>query len=298
MEKSFIVIGGGFFGCYVATKLRVMTKGPVTVLEREPGLMMRASYNNQARVHRGYHYPRNILTGMCSSTNFGRFISEFKECIYNDFEQYYAIGKVQSKVTASQYKTFCQRIGVPLTPAPTQIKAMFSLDLIEEVFPVEECAFDAEALTKIMSQRLANLDLPVKFNTEVVKVVRRDSAASPLQVVARDLVNGDALEYNCNYVINCAYSNINTVLMRSGVPKLHLKEELTEMAIVDLPQQLKGKGVTVMCGPFFSLMPFPPRSLHLMSHVRYTPHYYWYDRPMGSDDGLYPAFMVLDQTAL
>lgn len=32
-----------------------------------------------------------------------------------------------------------------------------------------------------------------------------------------------------------------------------------------------------MCGPFFSIMPFPPRHLHTLSHVRYTPHCYWQD---------------------
>jgi hypothetical protein len=32
-----------------------------------------------------------------------------------------------------------------------------------------------------------------------------------------------------------------------------------------------------MCGPFFSLMPFPARGLHTLSHVRYTPHAAWDD---------------------
>jgi hypothetical protein len=32
-----------------------------------------------------------------------------------------------------------------------------------------------------------------------------------------------------------------------------------------------------MCGPFFSLMPFPPQGLHTLSHVRYTPHRSWVD---------------------
>ncbi|MFN2351944.1 MAG: FAD-dependent oxidoreductase, partial [Kiritimatiellia bacterium] len=35
----------------------------------------------------------------------------------------------------------------------------------------------------------------------------------------------------------------------------------------------------VMCGPFFSFMPFPPLGLSTLSHVRYTPHCHWYDQP-------------------
>jgi hypothetical protein len=32
-----------------------------------------------------------------------------------------------------------------------------------------------------------------------------------------------------------------------------------------------------MDGPFFSMMPFPARGLHTLSHVRYTPHFSWKD---------------------
>jgi hypothetical protein len=30
-----------------------------------------------------------------------------------------------------------------------------------------------------------------------------------------------------------------------------------------------------MCGPFFSLLPFPPLNLVGLTHVTYTPHYAW-----------------------
>jgi hypothetical protein len=34
-----------------------------------------------------------------------------------------------------------------------------------------------------------------------------------------------------------------------------------------------------MDGSFFSLMPFPARAVHTLSHVRYTPHLNWRDTP-------------------
>lgn len=61
--------------------------------------------------------------------------------------------------------------------------------------------------------------------------------------------------------------------MRSG-----LKQEITEMALMRMPDTLEGIGVTVMDGPFFSMMPFPARGLHTLSHVRYTPHLHWNDQ--------------------
>ena len=36
-------------------------------------------------------------------------------------------------------------------------------------------------------------------------------------------------------------------------------------------------GITVMDGPFFSILPFPFKKLHTLSHVRYTPHISWMD---------------------
>ena len=58
-----VVIGGGFYGCAIAIYL-VKQRGlkQVHLVEREPGILTRASYNNQARVHNGYHYPRSFTT--------------------------------------------------------------------------------------------------------------------------------------------------------------------------------------------------------------------------------------------
>ena len=49
---------------------------------------------------------------------------------------------------------------------------------------------------------------------------------------------------------------------------------------------LRNLSITVMCGPFFSLMPFPPAPLATLSHVTYTPHYEWVDDP--SKGGYHP----------
>ena len=50
-----------------------------------------------------------------------------------------------------------------------------------------------------------------------------------------------------------------------------------EFADGDVPEELKNTGVTILDGPFFSIMPFPSTNFHSLSHVRYTPHFDWYD---------------------
>jgi hypothetical protein len=49
----------------------------------------------------------------------------------------------------------------------------------------------------------------------------------------------------------------------------------------------------MMCGPFFSVMPFPPLGLHTLSHVRYTPHCEWRDVGGADYRDPYELFRVL-----
>ena len=69
MRSDCVVIGGGLFGCYIANLLKQRHECSVILVERENQLMRRASYNNQARIHLGYHYPRSILTGAGRAVN-------------------------------------------------------------------------------------------------------------------------------------------------------------------------------------------------------------------------------------
>ena len=49
----------------------------------------------------------------------------------------------------------------------------------------------------------------------------------------------DRDNYEADFVLNCTYSNINTLHRASGLPLVGLKHEITEMCLVELPRQLK-----------------------------------------------------------
>src|SRR5690606_28366771 len=82
---------------------------------------------------------------------------------------------------------------------------------------------------------------------------------------------------NTRYLFNCSYSGLNRLGGAFGGVHAGLKHEITELALLRLPSALQGLAITVMDGLFFSIMPFPPRDLHTLSHVRYTPHLHWQD---------------------
>jgi glycine/D-amino acid oxidase-like deaminating enzyme len=273
-DHDAIVIGGGFFGCSLALALRRELGARTLVLEAGPALMERASFVNQARVHNGYHYPRSILTGLRSRVNFPRFTREFEACVVRDFRSYYAIARRFSKVSAGQFRLFCQRIGAPLQPAPAAVRRLFAADAVEDVFEVQEFAFDAAALRRLVAEKLEEHGVELRLATEAAGL---RALAGPEPGLA--VVTADGEELAARRVFNCTYSRINRLLHAARLPALPLKHELTEIALVEPPDELRPLAVTVMCGPFFSLMPFPARGLHSLSHVRYTPHAFWHERP-------------------
>jgi len=267
------VIGGGFFGAVIALSLRQRGADRVVILEKGPDLLLRASYNNQARIHNGYHYPRNIVTALRSHVNFPRFVADFRECVDDGFEKVYAVAKVNSKVTGNQFRLFCDRIGAPIEPAPAKIKDRFNPDLIEDVFVCREYAFDPDKLRAIVRRQLREAGVEVRLDTAALRV---SESGGGLAVECSGPQGGRRIE--AKRVFNCTYSQINRLLVDSGLPIVPLKHELTELAVVDVPPELKNLGITVMCGPFFSCMPFPALGRHTLSHVRYTPHCEWHDR--------------------
>ena len=102
-----------------------------------------------------------------------------------------------------------------------------------------------------------------------------------LKASVQNLITDEIEEYQADHIFNCTYASLNQVIHNSSLDLIPLKHEMTEMALVDVPDEIKHLGITVMCGPFFSVMPFPSvesngHYLHSFSHVRYTPHYEWH----------------------
>ena len=281
IDCQHVIIGGGTYGCFVALRLAELFGGAgVLLIEQEHDIMRRASYNNQARVHGGYHYPRSLLTALRSRVNAPRFIEEFKDSIFTDFEQYYAISRRRSNVTASQFVQFCRRVGADLKPAPAHVRRLFDDDLIEAVYCVTEHAFDADRLRESLRARLAAMRIRILTRTEAMTVAVEGGASDQcFRLELRDLPSGERRELRCRHVYNCTYSRLNEVLARSGLETIHLRHEATEMALIELPPSLLNLSITVMCGPFFSVMPFPAAKAATLSHVSYTPHYEWVDDP-------------------
>jgi glycine/D-amino acid oxidase-like deaminating enzyme len=276
LNHDAVIVGGGFYGAAIAVylaKRRGLKR--ITLIERESALLRRASYNNQARVHNGYHYPRSFTTAYRSRVNLPKFVHEWPNAVRRDFTKLYAIARRNSKVTAKQFERFCREIGAEIQPADTGLRALFEPRLIEDVFLVEEYAFDSTKLASWAERELKECGVHIRFETLVTDISKGPNG---LLNVLVDAKRGAEELISSRYVFNCTYSGLNQFKGDFPGARPGLKQEITEMALMQVPSVLQGLGITVMDGPFFSIMPFPARNLHTLSHVRYTPHLHWNDQ--------------------
>lgn len=273
-----IVVGGGFFGCQIAIELRRLGLARVALLEREAQIMQRASQWNQARVHRGYHYPRDTVTGLRSAQSYRRFIEEFASCVAPTGLMHYAIAR-NSKITATQFEQFCRSIDIPLWSPALDMKMSLDFDLIEAVYRVEETVFNCHQLATIIREKIAAYNINLLLQQEVI-------AVKPSQ---RTIVETQYESFSAPLIFNTTYAALDQWDIT-----LHarLKREWVELALIAPPAALGGGGLTVMDGSYFSIMPFPSRGCHSLSHVRYTPIQSWTDKadmPQIKEYGLHPS---------
>jgi glycine/D-amino acid oxidase-like deaminating enzyme len=256
----FAIVGGGFYGARLALALAALRLGRVLLIEQERGLMRRASFVNQARLHNGYHYPRAPRTGVTSRRNFRRFLEEYQFAIRADVPMVYAIAR-DSLVSAEQFVRFCSEIGAPCRPAGPEEARLFDPVTVEAAFATEEFSLDAVRIAAKLGSDLAAAGVECRFGHKA-----RVVAASAKEVT----LNAGSDRIHARYVLNCTYASLDGIGLSIGNA---VKKEVAEIAMIRPPPELARLAVTVMDGPFFSTMPFPALSCHSLTHVRYTPHH-------------------------
>jgi glycine/D-amino acid oxidase-like deaminating enzyme len=180
-----------------------------------------------------------------------------------------------------------KRVGAPLKEAPESIQKLFNPSLTERVWGTRECAFDYSVLREKLREEMRVAGIEVRIGTIVEQVAEAGD-----HVIAR---LSDGSEIECARVFNATYAGLNRLTSASGLPLIPLKHELTEMALVELPPALEGLSVTMMCGPFFSFMPFPALKLNTLSHVRYTPHAHWFENEQSGATNPYQVFDSIEK---
>ncbi|WP_244971309.1 FAD-dependent oxidoreductase [Vallitalea guaymasensis] len=262
IEADYIILGAGMYGLY-ASKDLVDKGNKVVILEHDCNSFQRASYINQARVHRGYHYPRSYATAIKSADYFKRFYMDFEFAINNRYKSIYGIAENYSLTSAKQFKSFCKKADIPCTEVYTN--QYFKKNLVEQAFLTEEYALDAGTINEWFMEKL-NENKKCKICYDIR--IREVSIKGGKYVIRTE----DGNIFMASTVINTTYASVNQILRQFQAPLFKIRYEISEIIICKIKENYSELGLTLMDGPFFSIMPFGNGNYHSLTSVTFTHH--------------------------
>lgn len=256
------IIGAGLYGLYSALKCGEIGQH-VIVLERDPAPFMRATYINQARVHMGYHYPRSFSTAIKSAHYFDRFCNDYEFCLHTEFDQVYATSSHFSWTNAEEFKKFCNNTNIRCNSVDPEW--YFNPGMCDGAFLTKEYTYDAQVLKKWFLEQLS------KYRN--VEIIYNDRPVEISKTKETWIVNTKGrLTIETPFILNATYAGVNDIHQLLGFEPFKIKYEKCEIILCEVSDKFKNVGITVMDGPFFSLMPFGQTDLHSLTSVTFTPH--------------------------
>lgn len=256
-----IIIGAGIYGLYAARECGKRGEN-IILLEKDTAAFRRATYINQARVHMGYHYPRSVATAAKSAHYFERFSNEFSFCIKSDFDQIYATSATMSWTSSSAFKKFCHDVKIPCKEVNPN--DYFHHGLCDGAFLTKEYTYDAHILRDYFLDELEKYkNVRILYQQKITEIRKVSNVW--------EVKTEDAL-YQTEFILNNTYAGINEIQKLMGYEPFKIKYELYEIILCEVNDALRDIGLTVMDGPFFSIMPFGKTGYHSLTSVSFTPH--------------------------
>ena len=143
--------------------------------------------------------------------------------------------------------------------------------MCDGVFETCEYTYDAHILRDYFLKEIDQYP-----NVEIRYNARLEDIKENVGFYEITLISGEM--YRTEYLLNCTYASTNQIINRLGYEPFKIKYELCEIILCKVSNQLKDVGITVMDGPFFSIMPFGKTGYHSLTSVTFTPHITSYDK--------------------
>lgn len=251
-------MGGGIFGLAVA--LRYANSGhSVELFEGQNETMNAASRVNQARLHTGLHYPRDLATALTALETYSRFRRDFSGCV-REIRQIYAVASERSRTSGEDFVRFADTLGIPYK----QINPDQYLDpaRIEIALEVMEGSFDTRMLKRELLRRVR----------EAKSIdIRTSDPVQTISETASKVVVGAMSGVNCEFdlVVVCTYAHNKVFAGQLGIPWPRTTYQVCEVLLGR--SSLRDVGITIMDGPFWSTMPYGWESKYSLTHVTHTP---------------------------
>ncbi|MBP9185559.1 MAG: FAD-binding oxidoreductase [Bacteroidia bacterium] len=261
-NNHIIIVGAGIFGLSAAIIL-AENGFEVTVIEKNLDIMQEASLVNQNRIHYGYHYPRSINTGKEALEGLPSFKQYYGNCINASFKKYYSIAQNGSQLSAAEFVAFCNELNIPLKEEWPD-EGILRRENMEACWLVEEPAFDYHILRQNVKKRIEQL--------KKIRILRNAFITNATYTnKAHQITLNNGYKLSASVIVNASYSGLSDVLKALNLPAIKAHYELLVLPIITLPDNIEPFGVTIMDGPFCSIVPKGfNKGEYILSHVSHS----------------------------
>lgn len=253
------VLGGGIFGATAAVELGRFCD--VTLFERHDELMTEVSILNQWRHHSGFHYPRSYDQIQEIKAAAGEFEAEYEDAIVRTIPSYFCTSATGVEIPADRYLAACRsnELNFTLETPPAEVLDASRVSLSVRS---DEAVYDPSRMREIVRRRIDDNDrITLRLGSKVLHgVIDRDGTK---RLIVRD--RDGTHEETCEYLINATYANRNLVAKWFRFPIEPLRFDVYELLVVRLP--VPPICVTIMDGPFTSLVGMGIDNLFMLSHI-------------------------------
>ena len=162
----------------------------------------------------------------------------------------------------NSFKKFCNDVKIPCKEVNPN--DYFNDSLCDGAFLTKEYTYDAHILRDYFLEELEKYkNVRILYDQKITGIRKTDG----IWEVRTD----DALYYT-EFILNNTYAGINEIQKLVGYEPFKIKYELCEIILCEVNDALRDIGLTVMDGPFFSVMPFGKTGYHSLTSVSFTPH--------------------------
>jgi glycine/D-amino acid oxidase-like deaminating enzyme len=250
------VIGGGFYGCFVAYQIAAnFPELSIVVLEKEESLFSRASGTNQGQLHLGYMYSADVELAAECARNARLFEEHFPAAIDRDVTCYFGIHR-DSEIDPAGYENFCAALNLPVRPAP-QARRYFGDDVVATYGSAEQ-TFNGVRLGAIMRRRMTTHGVAVRLRRNVHHIAPQDDGSHAIVMNGGEIVTATT-------VYNTTFADINLLHARSRFAPVPIRSEVFLHFLLRLPAAYTTIGIAVIRGRFASALPSTSRGAHLLA---------------------------------
>lgn len=257
-EKEIAIIGGGWYGCHIASFLNKHGYN-ITIYEKEKSLFKGVSGYYGIRLHIGPHYPRSPITRRECLNGYYKFLDEYSELIVHHEFSYYGLGYndvegIKSRVDKLTFENVCKEC-----PGFKEINLEdTNFYNLEKIYSVLEPSLKMEIVGDYFKKIFESNNIKLILNYKV-------------ESINNNVINN--IKYD--YIINCTYFKyflpkqipLNIDIFYQSCLTLYYKDNIDDN---------KPFSFTVMDGWYPCIMPYentwqtPKNRTYVLYHAKYS----------------------------